>query len=65
MNFRGRAAHGHLSIEDDKEYREFAKATYAMEAFCFLLTVRDLPIDEEGIELMSRNLFLLNYRLSF
>lgn len=65
VNFRGKAAHGHLSLDDDEQYRKFAKATYAMEAFCFLLTVKDLPIGQKGIEHLGQSVFLQNYRLSF
>jgi hypothetical protein len=65
IGFRGEAAHGHVNIDDDKKYRAFAKAVYAMEALCFFLTVRDLPSTEASVEAMSRNLLLMNYRLSF
>jgi ApeA N-terminal domain 1 len=65
MKLRGKAAHGHLSVEDDGEYRKLAKSTYAMEAFCFLLTVQDLPIDKKAIEQLGGNMFLQNYRLSY
>lgn len=65
MRFRGAAAHGHINTDDDEKYRAFAKAVYAMEAFCFLLTIKDLPLVETSAGLMSQNLFLQNYRLSF
>jgi dTDP-4-dehydrorhamnose 3,5-epimerase-like enzyme len=65
LKLRGQAAHGHLSPEDDQEYRAFAKATYAMEALCFLLMVQDLPIDEQGLERMWGNPLLQNYRQSW
>ncbi len=64
LDFRGQAAHGHLSADDDEKYKLFAKATYAMEALCFLLTVRDLPIDQDGVERMRQNPFLQNYKQS-
>jgi hypothetical protein len=64
MRFRGTAAHGHLNTDDDEKYRAFAKAVYAMEALCFLLTARDLPIEEAGIERMRQSPFLQNYHLS-
>jgi hypothetical protein len=63
INLRGKAAHGHLSTDDDAAYLSLARATYAMEALCFLLTIRDLPIDEQGIERAGRSPFLQNYRL--
>jgi ApeA N-terminal domain 1 len=65
MRFRGAAAHGHVNTEDDEKYRAFAKSAYAMEAFCFLLTVEDLPSIEASLNMLSQNLFLQNYRLSF
>jgi hypothetical protein len=65
IQLRGKAAHGHLSIENDAEYGKLAKSTYAMEAFCFLLTVQDLPVDKKAIEQLGDNKFLRNYRLSF
>jgi hypothetical protein len=41
------------------------KSVYAMEAFCFLLTVEDLWSIEANQDLLSQNLLLQNYRLSF
>ncbi len=64
MKFRGMAAHGHLNTEGDEKYRAFAKAVYAMEALCFLLTAKDLPIEEVGVERMRQSPFLQNYHLS-
>lgn len=50
IRFRGRAAHGHFEPDDDAESQAFYKSTRAMEALCLLLTVRDLPISEQGRE---------------
>jgi hypothetical protein len=65
IKFRGAAAHGHVNTEDDEKYRAFAKSVYAMEAFCFLLTIEDLWSIEANQDLLSQNLLLQNYRLSF
>lgn len=63
IEFRGKAAHGHFSPKNEKEYRLFSKSIYAMEALCFLLTAYDLPINNDGIERMHNNPLLKNYRL--
>jgi hypothetical protein len=47
-NFRGRVAHGHFAARDEKEMQRFNKATLAMEALSFLLTIRDLPMTDAG-----------------
>lgn len=48
MEYRGRIAHGHFEPDDEADYQAFAKSVYAMEALCYLLTIKDLPISEEG-----------------
>ena len=47
--FRGRVAHGHFEANGADELTTFHKATLALEAFCFLLTARDLPMSERAI----------------
>ena len=47
-DFRGRVAHGHFAARDENEWRRFDKATLALEALCFLLTARDLPMTDAG-----------------
>jgi hypothetical protein len=48
MQFRGRVAHGDFEPYNEADYRSFAKSVYAMEALCYLLTIRDLPMSSEG-----------------
>lgn len=46
--FRGCVAHGHFAPQDESEWWRFNEATLAMEALCFLLTARDLPMTDAG-----------------
>ncbi len=48
MEFRGKVAHGAFEPIDDREFPAFAKSVYAMEALCYLLTIKDLPMTEDG-----------------
>lgn len=48
MEFRGEVAHGHFEPDNEAEYRSFERSIYAMEALCYLLTIRDLPMSDEG-----------------
>lgn len=50
MQYRGRVAHGHFQPADDEDFQAFAKSIYAMEALCYLLTIKDLPMSAEGAE---------------
>ena len=65
ITFRGKVAHGHFNFDTDAKFRLFAKSIYAMEALCFLLTIRDLPISDEGIVRAGDHPFVRNYRKSF
>ena len=47
MLYRGKAAHGHLEVDRDDELAKFAKAIFAMECLCYLLTIKGLPISPE------------------
>jgi hypothetical protein len=62
LELRGKSAHGHFSPADDAEFRVFVKSVCAMEALCFLLTARDLPITAAGVERAQSNPFLRDYR---
>lgn len=61
ISFRGRAAHGHLNLEDDSKFREFNKSILAMEALCYLLTALELPISEEGVKRIRNNPLVRDY----
>ena len=41
------------------------KATLAMEALCFLLTARDLPLTDEGRQRIWSHPVLADYRLAY
>ncbi len=64
-NFRGRVAHGHFAPRDESEWRRFNKATLAMEALCFLLTARDLPMTDAGRQRIRSHPVLEGYRLAY
>ncbi len=65
IQFRGKSAHGHFSPQDDEEYKSFAKSILAMEAFCYLLTALELPINAEGVKRVKSNPVLRDYIHSF
>lgn len=62
MQYRGHVAHGHYEPEDETDYQAFAKSVYAMEAICYLLTIRDLPISDEGARRAAGQKIVANYR---
>lgn len=62
--FRAKAAHGHFSPADDKEFKRFIKCTYAMEALCYLLTIGDLPMKPAGAKRAPGTEIVSNHRLS-
>lgn len=47
MTLRGREAHGHV-VEDGTGFMPLFAATTSMEALCYLLTIRDLPMCAEA-----------------
>jgi hypothetical protein len=47
-DLRGRVAHGHYQPADDKDFSESSKSICALESVCYLLTIKDLPIANEG-----------------
>lgn len=61
IEFRGKTAHGHFEPVDEVEFRAFSKATYAMEAICYLLTALDLPIHEDGLKRVQHNPVVRDY----
>ena len=50
MQFRGKVAHGHFEPSDGNEYRAFAKAVHALEALCYFLMLKDLPMTDAGAQ---------------
>jgi hypothetical protein len=63
--FRGRVAHGHFAARNENEGRRFNKATLAMEALCFLLTARDLPMTDAGRRRIWSHPVLEGYQLAY
>ena len=61
MQFRGEVAHGHFIPIDEAEHRTFEKSIYAMEALCYLLTIRDLPMSEGGRQRAVKQQIVANY----
>lgn len=49
MNLRGREAHG-VGAEGDADFLPMLASTSALEALCYLLTIKDLPMTEGGRE---------------
>jgi hypothetical protein len=62
MQFRGRVAHGDFEPDSEADYQFFAKSVYAMEALCYLLTVRDLPMSGEGTQRATAQQIVANFR---
>lgn len=62
MQYRGRVAHGHFEPEDGDDFEMFIKSIYALEAFCYLLTIRDLPMSAEGAKRALRQRLVSDYQ---
>ncbi|MFN3657146.1 MAG: hypothetical protein ACK4UO_07820 [Pseudolabrys sp.] len=62
MALRGKAAHGHIGAENKHEHLLFVRSLFALEAFCFFLTVRDLLMSAEGTKRALGNPLVENYR---
>lgn len=65
IEFRGRVAHGHFEAKDEAELKEFMHCTCALECFCYLMTLLELPINDEGRRRVSGNAFVDEYRMSY
>jgi len=64
QNLRGKAAHGNLSIDDDAGAKNIMRYTDALEALCLMLTVKDLPVTDEGRKRIHRHRLVESYHLS-
>jgi hypothetical protein len=64
MQFRGRIAHGNFEPDSEADYQSFAKSVYAMEALCYLLTIRDLPMSDEGVRRATAQQIVANFQQS-
>ena len=63
--YRGSAAHGQIDAKSDQEFSQLCKATYALECFCYLLTIKDLPILPAGKVRLGRHPIVQDYLRSF
>ncbi|QMW22700.1 hypothetical protein [Sandaracinobacteroides saxicola] len=63
--FRSKVAHGHFSAANEKQFKHFAKCTFAMEALCYLLTIRDLPMKPAGARRAPGTEIVSNHRLNY
>lgn len=61
MQFRGEVAHRHFVPSDEAEHRSFQKSIYAIEALCYLLTIRDLPMSDGGRQRAIKQQIVANY----
>jgi hypothetical protein len=64
INFRNRCAHGHFHPVDDNEFKQFHLATAAMEALCFLLIAKQLPLPANVNETFRLAPFVHDYRIA-
>lgn len=64
QRLRGKAAHGRLDFESEEDFLNCARSVSAVEALCYLLTAKDLPISDLGRELSRGNRFVSDYAQS-
>jgi hypothetical protein len=64
VGFRGKAAHGHFEPDSEEEFQDFSRATYALECLSYLLMLKDLPINPEGIKRVRRSRPVQTFRHS-
>jgi hypothetical protein len=62
LKFRNRAAHSFFVTRDTNEFHAYVLAVSAMEAFCFLLTISDLPQSPNFIERLKQYPLVRRYR---
>lgn len=62
MGFRGREAHSFIEGGDGGEVAALMASTAALEALCYLLTLKDLPIDEAGRDRALSSRMVRTYR---
>lgn len=48
QGLRGAAAHNHIEVRSQEEFADLARVIHAVEALCFLLTMRDLPWSDKA-----------------
>ena len=63
IRFRNRCAHGNFLPATEEEERAFLRSTLAMEAFCFLMTLKDLPFDLMQAGRIENHRIVRNYHL--
>ncbi len=65
QKIRGKVAHGYLDFSSSNDAMELSRVTGAVEALCFMLTVRDLPLSDEGRERFPRYRIIEDYEMSW
>ena len=65
LRYRGTAAHGHLTISGETRFREFYRGIAAIEALCFLLTLKQLPPSPYEGNRLSQHVFLHDYLIAY
>jgi ApeA N-terminal domain 1 len=64
VGFRGKAAHAHFEPESETEFQDFSRSIYAVECLSYLLMLKDLPINSEGLQRVRRSRPVAHFRLS-
>lgn len=64
MRFRGQEAHSYIEGADRGEVADLMASTAALEALCYLLTLKDLPIDEAGRDRALHSRMVRTYHYS-
>lgn len=62
MGFRGQEAHGFIEGSDGDQLASLITSTAALEALCYLLTLRELPIDKAGRDRALHSRLVRSYR---
>ena len=65
IRLRGKCAHGNVKVLSGEEFKQFYRATLAMEALCFLLTMRELPASPDRECRLRQHPMLYDYLLAY
>jgi hypothetical protein len=63
--FRNRCAHGNFLPASETEQRSFLRSTLAMEAFCFLMMISELPIELTQVGRIANHRIVRDYCLCY
>ena len=62
QKLRGKAAHGNLDFDDIDGDKRIMRYTDALEALCLLMTLRDLPVTDDGRQKVNSHRIVESYR---